>query len=162
MIGADNIDGTSPRIPGFVLPVTTSVRGLGNVASTLMEGITTGERLALIHSVERRGNEPPRHRHRNEDEFVYVLEGDLTFYLEGTVCRASAGDCVFLPRGSEHCYRVGSENACLLTAYIPAGIEHYVTETRDLNEAANVDIERLVTIAARYGVEITGPPPEAE
>jgi hypothetical protein len=91
-----------------------------------------------------------------------VLEGDITFYLEGTVCRASAGDCVFLPRGGEHCYRVVSEMACLLTVYIPAGLEHYVAETRDLNAAANVDIERLVTIAARYGVEITGPPSGAE
>ncbi len=65
MSGADNVDGTSPRIPEFILPVTTPVRGLGNVANPLMEGITTGERLALIHSVGRRGNEPPRHRHRS-------------------------------------------------------------------------------------------------
>jgi hypothetical protein len=83
----------------------------------LLTGKDTGGRLLLIRSLERQDCEP--HRHRNEDEIVYVLDGELTYYL------------------GEH--------------------EHL-----ELDEAGREDdvvtVERLVTVAARHGVEITGSP----
>ena len=114
----------------------------------------TPKRGALVASVERRGCEPPLHRHRNEDEIVYVLEGALTFYLDGELRALRAGDCLLLPRGVEHGYRVESEEARLLTVVMPAGLEGYYMEVGG-HEAAG-DIERLVAVAARYDIAITG------
>jgi quercetin dioxygenase-like cupin family protein len=129
----------------------------GNPVTLLLVGRETGGQLALIRSVERRGCEPPTHRHRDEDELVYVLEGELTYYVDGTRCRIRAGSSIFLPRGEEHGYRVESGVARLLTVVTPAGLEGYYAELGGGD--AEADIERLVTVAARYGVEITGPLP---
>lgn len=138
-------------------PCLEPVPYLGNLVRPLLGGRDTGGRLALIHSVERRGCEPPTHRHRNEDELVYVREGQVTFYMEGEPCPVPAGGCLYLPRGGEHGYRVESEQAHLLTVVMPGGLEGYYLELGECE--AEVDIERVVTVAAGYGIEITGPPP---
>jgi quercetin dioxygenase-like cupin family protein len=129
----------------------------GNPVTLLLAGRDTRGQLALIRSIERRGCEPPSHRHREEDEIVYVLEGELTFHVDGTQRRMRAGSSIFLPRGEEHGYSVESREARLLTVVTPAGLEGYYAELG--GREAESDIERMVTVAARYGVEITGPPP---
>ncbi|HEV2124971.1 MAG TPA: cupin domain-containing protein [Chloroflexota bacterium] len=131
---------------------------LDALATTLLGGQETGGRLALIHSVERRGREPPRHTHthRNEDEVVYVLDGELTYYLGNKEVQVGTGSSLFLSRGAEHCYRVISGEAHLLVILMPAGLESYYQALAELS--VELGIERLVTIAARYGIEITGPP----
>jgi hypothetical protein len=53
-----------------------------------------------------------------------------------------------------------SAEASLLVLLMPAGLENFFNELRQLSpseEGANLQIEQLITIAARYGVEITGP-----
>ena len=124
----------------------------------LLTGKDTGGRLLLIRSLERQGCEPPRHRHRNEDEFVYVLDGELTYYLGEREHRARARSCLFLPRGGELGFVVETQEAHLLTLVLPAGLEGYYVELDAAGREADVTVERLVSVAARYGVEITGPP----
>ena len=116
-------------------------------------------RVAILERVERRGAEPPFHLHSREDEIVYVLEGALTYYVDEDTHHASAGTCVFLPRGCEHTFSVESDEARLLVMVVPAGLEDFYDELDGDVIGAATDIERLVTVAARYGVEITGPPP---
>lgn len=133
------------------------VGDVGNLVELLLGGRDTGGRVALISSVERKGSEPPLHRHRNEDEIVYVLTGELAFRVNGEWHWVRSGDCLLLPKSIEHGYRVESEEARLLTLVMPSGLEGYYFE---LDEYAGTgDIERLVTVAARYGIEITGQPP---
>ena len=119
-------------------------------------------RVAVLERVERRGEEPPLHLHNREDEIVYVLEGELTYYVDEATHNATAGMCVFLPRGCEHTFSVESEEARLLVMVVPAGLEDFYEELDGKGTGANADIERLVTIAARYEVEITGPPLSTE
>jgi quercetin dioxygenase-like cupin family protein len=124
----------------------------------LLTGKDSGGRLLLVRSLERRGCEPPRHRHRNEDEIVYVLDGELTYYLGEREHRARMGSCLFLPRGGEHGFVVETQEAHVLTLVLPAGLEGYYLELNEAGREDDVTVERLVTVAARYGVEITGPP----
>ena len=121
-----------------------------------------GGRVALLERVERRGAEPPLHLHTREDELVYVLAGDLTYYVGEETHTATAGAAVFLPRGQEHTFRVESAEARLLVLVVPAGLEGFYGELEQAATGATSDLEQLVTIAARYGVEITGPPPGTE
>ena len=51
-------------------------------------------RVAILHWVERRGAEPLVHRYSREDEIVYVLEGELTYYVDAETHTTSAGTCV--------------------------------------------------------------------
>ncbi len=116
-------------------------------------------RVAILERVERRGEEPPIHLHNREDEIVYVLAGTLTYYMDEDTHTGTAGTCVFLPRGREHTFTVESEEARLLVMVVPAGLEGFYEALDGDATGAACDIERLVTVGARYGVEITGPPP---
>src|SRR4051794_41427983 len=53
---------------------------------------------------------PPLHRHRDHDEWWYIVAGEYRFEVDGQVIHAKAGDTVFAPRGSRHTFKnVGSE-----------------------------------------------------
>ena len=139
------------------------LRDTGSLPTLLVRGEDTGGRFALVESVESRGCEPPFHLHNREDELVYVLEGRVSFHLEGERLDCPAGTCVLLPKGREHTYVVESGQARLLVMLLPAGLEDYYQELGSWDGSAQggpLDLEWLVTVAARYGVEITGPPPE--
>ena len=125
---------------------------------TLVSGSATGNQLALLEIHRTAGRGIVRHVHEHEDEVIYVLEGELTFHIGETAQRARAGSCLVLPKGIEHSYLVRSGPVRLLVAVIPAGLERILEDLRRIDQ---VDVERLITIAARYGITITGPAPEA-
>ena len=127
--------------------------------TVLVAGDLTDGRFAVIEAREKRGAEPPRHVHSREDEFIYVLEGRVTFEREGERFEAGPGMWLYLPRGSQHRFSVESAEARLLVMLAPAGIEDWLRDLR-LPDTPATDpntVERLVTTAARYGVAITGP-----
>ncbi len=131
---------------------------VGELVSLLVTAEQTGGRYALLEMVLRRGEEPPLHSHTREDELVYVLQGEVTFYLGGKRLEREAGECVLLQRGCEHTYCIESEEARLLVLLMPAGLEGYYQELGECSDADRY-IERLIAVSARYGVEITGPGP---
>ncbi len=47
----------------------------------------------------------PLHIHHQDDEIWYVLEGSLSFLLDGQEVAAPAGSCKIVPRGVTHSYR---------------------------------------------------------
>lgn len=127
--------------------------------TVLIAGEQTGGRFAVIEARERRCAAPPHHVHSREDEFIVVLEGQLTVDLNGERIECSPGTWVFLPRGSDHTFSVQSPEARLLVVLSPAGLECCLGELvrAAQSEAEPHRIERLVSVAARYGVTITGP-----
>jgi quercetin dioxygenase-like cupin family protein len=124
----------------------------------LLDGQDTGGRFALVESLESRGHEPPRHLHHWEDETLYVLQGELIVYLGDTAIRAPAGTAVLLPRGEEHSYEVLSGSASVLALYTPAGFEGFFQALADETTGPQSSLDRLISVAARHGCEITGPP----
>ena len=59
----------------------------------------TGGAFSLVeHPIPPRGLVAPLHRHSREDEYSYVLEGEMGAQLGDEVVHASAGDFVFKPR----------------------------------------------------------------
>lgn len=126
-------------------------------------------RISLVEVVGRRGSVPPLRRHQHEDLLVYIVDGRLTWHIDGQQFLATSGSCILLPRGSEHGYTIQSETAHLLILLTPAGSEAGLVElfgsahgmSPTAAEGSCEAIERMVTIAARYGVDITGPPPGA-
>lgn len=123
----------------------------------LMTGEETGGRFALVQMIVRREHEPPSHLHAREDEVLYVVEGSIVVSVDGERTAHTAGEAVFLPRGQEHGYLLRTDEARLLVLAVPAGIEGFYAELEDAHKDARY-VERLIALAARYGVEITGPP----
>ncbi len=131
----------------------TDAGALGLGPRVLVSGDQTGGRFALLEIVESRGGGPPRHLHHWEDEVVYVLAGEVVFHRGDDRLAGRAGTAVLLPRGTEHAWRVESANARLLIAVAPAGLESCWAEL----SSRETPLERLVAVAARCGIEITGP-----
>jgi quercetin dioxygenase-like cupin family protein len=123
-------------------------------------------RVAVIEHLAPRGFGSPLHVHSREDEWFYVLEGELTFWVSGEATSAPAGSFVYGPRGIPHTFTVESERARFLLVTEPAGFDQFVralsepaTErTLPPADVAPPDPARLAAVAAEFGIEILGPP----
>lgn len=127
---------------------------------------TTAGRAMVTENLAPRGHGSPLHVHRNEDEWFYVMEGELTFWVGGEVIVAKAGGFVYGPRDVPHTFTVSSDEARFLLVTEPGGFSGFL---RTLAEPAGdpgmpppatepPDMELLAATAAAYGVEILGPP----
>jgi quercetin dioxygenase-like cupin family protein len=132
-------------------------------------GEDTGGAYALTDSVVPPGGGPPPHIHHREDEAFWVLEGELEVMVGETTFRAGAGLFVHLPKDIPHTYEnVGTGPARFLTLIVPARLEKFFEEVgkpgSDVSSPPpfeEKDIEKLLTVAPKYGAEIL-PPPESE
>lgn len=71
----------------------------------LIEGHHTGGRFALVeHRFEPHSLAAPMHRHHREDEYTFVLRGQIGAVIDGSEVLASAGDLIFKPRGQWHTF----------------------------------------------------------
>ena len=87
---------------------------LGALATIKSTAETTGGRVAVTENWAPRGHGSPLHVHHNEDEWFYVLSGELTFWVDGQVTRATEGSFVFGPRDVPHTFTVSSDEAHFL------------------------------------------------
>ena len=106
------------------------------------------------------GEGPPRHLHRNEDEFMYVLDGTLRFRLGEAVHTAPAGSFVFIPRGLPHTWQnAGTGPARILFVFTPAspGMERFFELSAQIPEDTRM-ADAFGTLASDAGMEVVGPP----
>ena len=103
-----------------------------------------------------RGSGSPLHVHHNEDEWFYVLEGELTIWVDGHDDRGGAGAFVFGPRDVPHTFVVSSERARFLLVTEPAGFEGFV---RALADPAPARRSRPPRRRRRTWGPCSGPPP---
>ena len=95
----------------------------------------------------------PLHRHANEDEYSYVLEGRMGAQLGDEVVHAEKGDFVFKPREQWHTFwNAGEEPLRILEIISPGGFEHVFKEMADDHEAMTG--ETASALDARYGIEV--------
>ena len=110
---------------------------------------STAGRVAVTENLAPRGSGSPLHVHRNEDEWFYVLTGELTFWVGGQVTTATAGSFVYRPENVPHTFTVSSERARFLLVTEPAGFEGFV---RTIGEPAReLVIPPARDRAARHG-----------
>ena len=87
----------------------------------------------MIEHLAPQGAGSPLHVHHSEDEWFYVTEGELTFWVGGQVIEAPAGSFVYGPRDVPHTFIVTSPEARFLLVTEPAGFEGFM---RALSEPA--------------------------
>src|SRR5919107_524577 len=113
----------------------------------------TGGRYSLIEGVAPASEGTPLHVHREDDETFYVLEGELTFYLDDDQpVAASAGSFVHIPGGVVHAFKVDSETARYLIITTPQHERFYraISEparTRSLPPQSPMDMEKIMDAA---------------
>lgn len=102
----------------------------------------------------------PWHRHSRGDEVSYVIEGTFRIWRGEEVFDIGPGGVALLPRDEAHTFQnVGSGIGRLLTVITPAGLEGFFQKVAERGLGED-DVDEVVSIAAEFGVEILGPPPE--
>jgi quercetin dioxygenase-like cupin family protein len=129
-----------------------------------LSGKQTGGSFALIEDRLPAGRDTPYHLHQHEDETFHLLEGEMTFFSGSDKFTAGAGSTVFLPRGIPHGFRANTAGRVLILT-TPSGFDDFVREVGTpatslvIPEPQQPDVPKLVTVAAKYGIEILGPLP---
>ena len=123
---------------------------------------------SVLETVARRGDSPPLHVHRTEDEIFHVIDGELTVRVGEGELRARAGDTLLAPGGVPHTYRVDSATARFLAITASGEFERFVRGcSRPAEHLAPPEAsgppspeaqEALAAAAAAHGVDIVGPP----
>jgi quercetin dioxygenase-like cupin family protein len=90
----------------------------------------------------RPGTEPPPHVHSREDEFFYILSGEMRFYVNGDVFTVAAGEVMFLPRQKPHAFVVTTQETHGILLFAPGGFH-------DALKKMNAPAERMEVPTAR-------------
>ena len=121
-------------------------------------GEQTGGNLVVFMNLIQPGDGPPEHVHTNCDEAWLITEGQFRFKLGEEIRQAPTGSFVFVPRGVRHCFQnVGLLPANLFVMFTPAGMDGFFEEFAKLPRGP-LDMNVLMSISRRAGMEITGPP----
>jgi len=152
----------------------------GNLQDTMLWFLDTLVRVRIDYSLgedmisllEHRapaGHSPPLHIHHSEDELFHVLSGDFRFVVAGEERLLGAGAFLLVPKGVPHQFVVESpDGGRWFTVTTHADFEGFVravgrpTERLELppppGPPTPEQAEHLAEIAARFQIEIVGPP----
>jgi len=110
---------------------------------------TDGRVFLMEHVGLAKGGGPPRHLHYEQEEWFYVLEGEVVAEVGEQRVRLKPGDAVFAPRSVPHRFLyVAEKPGRLLIAFTPAGkMEAY------FQNGHGFDPETF----AKYGMKYVGP-----
>jgi quercetin dioxygenase-like cupin family protein len=130
---------------------------LGSIGVRFMiDGEEAGDRFSLVeHPLSARALAAPLHRHAREDEYSYVVEGQVGALLGDEVVIGGPGDLIFKPRNQWHTFwNAGDQPARLLEIISPAGFERFFAELVELGGVAQAEPQTLADLCARYELEM--------
>lgn len=136
---------------------------VGDVYRFVVTGEETGGKYSVFEALVAPGGGPPPHVHRREEEGFFILEGEITFTINGEPVVAKAGTFANMPIGVPHTFKnETNQPAKMLVTLVPAGMEQMFFEVGvPLAEGATTalpptreEIEKLLKVAPDYGVEI--------
>lgn len=135
--------------PGSVLDTPLGTSGRGHLKVVNEPADEAG--YALVEAEHPAGEPRIRdHVHLRHEETLVVLEGQYEVRLGDAIVQVSAGDYVFVPRGTPHAYRnPGPGSAKVLNVISPADGVKLLVELGAL-AAASVDEARLAEVHARH------------
>ena len=120
--------------------------------------MVTGEGFSLVeHPIAPRTLAAPMHLHEHEDEYSYVLEGEVGVQVGDEIRYAQVSELVCKPRGIWHAFwNRRTEPARVLEIISPAGFERYFAELAPLLPpvVAAPDFAALAALQARYGLSM--------
>lgn len=132
---------------------------LGVTYRTILTRDASGNAMSIIDSTSPSGSGPPRHIHHREDEVFVILTGECSFVVGEEQFRRGVGETAFIPRGTEHTFKVVSPQACRhLVILSPAGFEDFFAEMARGGYRIPDDMETVSRIASKYHLSFTGPP----
>lgn len=129
-------------------------RGFSSILFKVVPSETNGG-LFIIEHVNLVKGGPPLHLHPYQDEWFYVMEGEVVFQIGDTRERLRSGESVLAPRNIPHAFSsVGDEPGRMLIAFTPAGkMEEFLRATAIPNPPTED-----AAFFRKYDLELLGPP----
>jgi mannose-6-phosphate isomerase-like protein (cupin superfamily) len=123
-----------------------------------LAGGQTDQRLAIVEHVVAPGQlAAPVHTHQHEDEYSFVLEGELSALLGDELVRAGPGSLVVKPRHQPHTFwNQGTMPLRILELISPAGFEVYFDELAQLlaDSGGQLEFAAFIALSGRYGLKM--------
>ena len=110
----------------------------------------TGGHYTVIEMVHPPSVGPALHVHPASIESFYILEGAYTFYRGFEIVNAQVGDCVTIPAGTPHRYKVGPSGGRALVIS-PPYLELYFKTISDMLLSGPVLLDIEKDIVSRFG-----------
>jgi quercetin dioxygenase-like cupin family protein len=132
-----------------------------DVLVKLASADTNGAAVVFFHQGVPPLSGPPLHRHSREDEWFYVLDGEITFEIDGRRTVLHAGGSAFAPRGTAHTFKnFRDSSAKMLVMVTPGGFQQFFEELAELNRGLQAPHMAPTTewLMQEYGMELLGPP----
>ena len=134
----------------------------------LATGESTDGAFCLVDERATRGESVPLHRHVEDMESFYVLEGEVAFFLgeePGEIL--GPGGFVHVPGGAVHGFRIESEAARYLIFTTPHHGEFYRAISLPSGPGGSppdkpIESAQIKEASQQYGIEFVGPLPEAD
>lgn len=134
----------------------------GVVMKRLLSGKQTYGQFCLFENISGGNTKTPIHVHAEDDETIYVLEGDLTAVVNGEARQLTAGQSIFLPRGMPHqLMNASGQPARYILIDTPALFDKFLEEAgHELRQDEVVgpptpeEIDRLRAVSPKYGITL--------
>lgn len=141
---------------------------LNNLATVKVSPGPDGS-MSAVEFVAPYGFGPPVHSHRDEDELVVVLDGEVAFRSGDDEVIATTGACAYLPHAVPHTFQVLSPSARMLSITSSATtvpeFDRMVTALGQPTDRPTIPAEmeidpgRVALVTAEHGIDVLGPPP---
>jgi mannose-6-phosphate isomerase-like protein (cupin superfamily) len=135
----------------------------GGVYDIITRAADTGNAHFALIATEPPGGGPPLHTHATEDEFFLILDGEMSFWIDGTISRVGVNGTAFVPRGLPHCFKNRSNrSARALVLFTPGHIEGFFDYGEAIDGRAPSDdvlIARIGQLGPKFGLTLLGPSP---
>ncbi len=139
----------------IVSPADGRTDFLGGLGARFM---TAGEGFSLVeHPIAPRTLAAPLHVHEHEDEYSYVLEGEVGVQIGDEVLYAGPGDLVLKPRGIWHAFwNRSDEPTRLLEIISPGAFGDYFAEIAPFlpPNVPAPDLDGAGAVMAKYGLQM--------
>lgn len=139
---------------------TATAIGLGKIEIRyLIDGSKTGTMGVFELTVLPGANVPPPHSHSNNEEIVYVLEGQLRYSVGPQQRDLQAGQSMNTPKGVVHAFsNPFTEPARALIVLSPdIGAQYFLDVGEVMGKGGPPDKAALVAVMTRYGLVPAAP-----
>lgn len=146
--------------PVLSAPSSAPALNLGG-GTTLARRITSKQthgEFAVVEFISDPGGGVGLHVHQHEDEFVYLIDGEIEVTLGDQTMIVPRGACALLPRGIPHGYiNRGREQSRLLAVLMPGRLDEFFIELDAELAADRPHDEHIGALCERFGLEFQAP-----
>jgi quercetin dioxygenase-like cupin family protein len=152
--------------PSLLLPDGAHEYDIGHGEARILVGAEqSGGAWWLARIRSDAGRKTSLHVHFSADEYIYVLEGVLSAWVDDHWSDLPAGAVAIMPRGAQHALGNRSQQSMrYLAAGNPAGFERFFadieTTARHYPYGSPEFLAELTKVYAKYDSKLLGPPPQ--